>query len=163
MSYLSLLEKVNISKETEAILWEPVYTINKSLMKCLIRATLQTLQDYASQLQLGCNPTAIDIMNSSKKDSNQCGNNLNIEYYNCLNILLQTPVFATSVHGQLFNPADLCFSDFWYHKNQNILDEQFNPSFTTQNMLCSWNGAVGTGAGLPMPKIYISKVCNVFK
>ncbi|KAH9582793.1 hypothetical protein MS3_00007428 [Schistosoma haematobium] len=155
-------EKVNISKETETILWEPVYTMNKSLMKCLIRATLQTLQDYASQLQLGCNPTAIDIMNSSKKDSNQCGNNLNIEYYNCLNILLQTPVFATSVHGQLFNPADLCFSDFWYHKNQNILDEQFNPSFTTQNMLCSWNGAVGTGAGLPMPKIYISKSLQAF-
>ncbi|VDP32011.1 unnamed protein product [Schistosoma margrebowiei] len=155
-------EKVNISKETETILWEPVYTMNKSLTKCLIRATLETLQDYASQLQLGCNPTAIDIMNSSKRDSNQCANNLNIEYYNCLNILLQTPVFATSVHGQLFNPADLCFSDFWYHKNQNILDEQFNPSFTTQNMLCSWNGAVGTGAGLPMPKIYISKSLQAF-
>ncbi|CAI2730667.1 unnamed protein product [Schistosoma spindalis] len=155
-------EKVNISEVTETILWEPVYTMNKSLMKFLIRATLQTLQDYASQLQFGCNPTAIDIMNSSKSDSNQFGNNLNIEYYNCLNILLQTPVFATSVHGQLFNPSDLCFSDFWYHKNKNILDEQFNPGFTTQNMLCSWNGAVGTGAGLPMPKIHISKSLQAF-
>ncbi|XP_018652165.1 hypothetical protein Smp_169660 [Schistosoma mansoni] len=155
-------EKVNISREAEIILWEPVYTINKSLMKCLIHATLQTLQDYASQLQFGCNPTAIDIMMSSKTDSSQCGNNLNIEYYNCLNILLQTPVFATSVHGQLFNPSDLCFSDFWYHKNQNILDEQFNPGLTTQNMLCSWNGAVGTGAGLPMPRIYISKSLEAF-
>ncbi|CAH8589831.1 unnamed protein product [Schistosoma rodhaini] len=155
-------EKVNISREAEMILREPVYTMNKSLMKCLIHATLQTLQDYASQLQFGCNPTAIDFMMSSKTDLSQCENNLNIEYYNCLNILLQTPVFATSVHGQLFNPSDLCFSDFWYHKNQNILDEQFNPGFTTQNMLCSWNGAVGTGAGLPMPRIYISKSLQAF-
>ncbi|CAH8521637.1 unnamed protein product [Schistosoma turkestanicum] len=155
-------EKVNMPQETETILWEPVYTMNKSLMKYLIHSLLQTLQDYASQLQFGCNPTAIDILNSSRTYLNQCENNLNIEYYNCLNMLLQRSVFATSVHGQLFNPSDLCFSDFWCHKNQNILDEQFNPGFTTQNMLCSWNGATGTGAGLPIPKIYISKSLQTF-
>ncbi|KAH8871251.1 hypothetical protein KSF78_0006156 [Schistosoma japonicum] len=155
-------DKMSIPNETEKTLCEPVYIMNKSLMKCLTQSLLLTLQDYTNHLQFGCDPIVINIMNSNKTYLTQCGNNLNTEYYNCLNILLQTPVFATSVHGQLFNPSDIGLSDFWCHKNQNILDEQFNSGFTTQNMLCSWNGAVGTGAGLPMPKIYISKSLQTF-
>ncbi|CAH8558162.1 unnamed protein product [Heterobilharzia americana] len=156
------LEKTNLSGETETIVWEPVYTMNKSLMKCLVNFTLQTLQDYANQLQLGCNPTAVNLMNSRKDCLKQCTNGLNTEYYNCLNMLLQTPVFATSAHGPLFNVSDISISDFWCHRDRNILEEQFNPGFTTQNMLCSWGGAVGTAAGLPMPQIYISSSLQTF-
>ncbi|KAK4470753.1 hypothetical protein MN116_006277 [Schistosoma mekongi] len=158
----TIQDKMSITNETETILCEPVYIMNKSLMKCLIQSMLHTLQDYTNHLQFGCDPMVINIMNSSKMYLTQCENNLNIEYYNCLNILLQTPVFATSVHGQLFSSSDIGLSNFWCHKNQNILDEQFNTGFTTQNMLCLWNGAVGTGAGLPLPKIYISKSLQTF-
>ncbi|VDQ16042.1 unnamed protein product [Trichobilharzia regenti] len=135
--------------------------MNTSLMKSLVNYTLQSIQDYAKQLQLASNPTALNLMNSSKEGLNRCKNNLNTEYYNCLNLLLQTPVFATSVHGPLFNASDVSISEFWCHREKNILDEQFNPGLTAQNRLCSWNGAVGTGAGLPMLGMYISSVCAI--
>nr|CAH8856074.1 unnamed protein product [Trichobilharzia regenti] len=155
-------DKINVASESETILWQPVYTMNTSLMKSLVNYTLQSIQDYAKQLQLASNPTALNLMNSSKEGLNRCKNNLNTEYYNCLNLLLQTPVFATSVHGPLFNASDVSISEFWCHREKNILDEQFNPGLTAQNRLCSWNGAVGTGAGLPMLGMYISSSVQNF-
>ncbi|OON17445.1 hypothetical protein X801_06716, partial [Opisthorchis viverrini] len=82
-----------------------------------------------------------------------------------ISLLLQVPLFATSLHGPLFGNVGCSIVD--EHSDElpaakGEQTQQFYYGFTSRSTTGSWMGAVGTGAGLPYPSICVSKSTSDF-
>ncbi|GAA55073.1 hypothetical protein CLF_106647 [Clonorchis sinensis] len=119
------------------------------------------LRRRIAMVTMGSDPKDLDLSGVDQLDGDS-GGSLDTSV---ISLLLQVPLFATSLHGPLFGTMGCSIVD--EHSDElpaakGEQTQQFYYGFTSRSTTGSWMGAVGTGAGLPYPSISVSKSTSDF-
>ncbi|TGZ61847.1 hypothetical protein CRM22_007763 [Opisthorchis felineus] len=123
----------------------------------------RSLRRRIAMVTVGSDPKELDLSGVDQPvDDGNSGTSLDCSV---ISLLLQVPLFATSLHGPLFGTMGCSIVDEHPDELPAVKGEQtqqFYYGFTSRSTTGSWMGAVGTGAGLPYPSICVSKSTSDF-